>query len=99
MNTASKSVEYSYADLYALQDTISDIIREGLVIISERPLRDDWCIYLNNAIFASANIMINRVVIRLYEYNEDMIAGFRRYVYDSPMLVFEHGPQIVWGGQ
>ena len=25
----------------------------------------------------------------LVEYNEDMIAGFRRYVYDSPMIIFE----------
>ena len=90
-----KVVEHSRNDLFAVQDTINDIFYEGLVLVSERASRSDWCIYLNNMILVSANVMANHVVVRLAEYNYDMVAGFRRYVYDSPMLVFEHGPFII----
>jgi len=77
-------VEYSFVELFAVQDAINEIA------FGQR----DWCMYSYNLAFVSAWVLTNRVVVSLVEYNEDMVAGFRRYVYDSPMLIFEQGDRI-----
>ncbi|MCL2378648.1 MAG: S1 family peptidase [Defluviitaleaceae bacterium] len=91
-------VEFSHSDLFAVQETINEIISERFVVLDERHLRDDWCIYANNVPFFFVNVMSNNVMVHLIEYNEDMIAGFRRYVYDSPMLAFGQGAWFTIGG-
>lgn len=73
-------VEFSYAELIAAHATIASIT-------SARS--QDGCRYSNNIGHGGNDARINRAVIGLIVYNEEMIAGFRRYVYDSPMITFE----------
>jgi len=41
---------------------------------------------------------MNKVVVNIVEYNDRMVDGFRRYVYDSPLIVFQQGGRIDLGG-
>ena len=86
-------VDYSYTELRATQRAIDAIIGERF-----NASRSARCIYSHNVSSISAQVLINRVVVTLVEYNENMIAGFRRYVYDSPALIFRQGDHILLGG-
>jgi len=92
-------VEFSYAELHAAQHAVWDVRSERFVGLRELPMRiDELCIYSNNVSGSGIFTMRNRIVVGLVEYNEDMIAGFRRYVYDSPMIEFEHMGWIYLSG-
>jgi len=93
------ATEFSLADLYATQAAINEIIEERFVPLVERRGHDAWCVYANN--FSSSTVCeeSGRVIVSLVEYNEDMIAGFRAYVYDSPMVVFIPGDGYASEGQ
>ena len=71
-------VEYSRTELIEGHSTVRDIIDSR---------RD--CVYARNVTITSTDPIMNRVVVSIEVYNYDMISGFRRYVYDSPMLAFE----------
>ena len=73
-------VEFSYAELLAVHEAIACNIH--LLSLS-------GCVYSMNVSSGGVSSRANRVIIGLIEYNEDMIAGFRKHVYDSPMLIFE----------
>lgn len=75
-------VEFSYAELLATSERIMDIRLERAV------LSDDICVYASNVTGTGIRTDLNMITVFLLEYNDDMIAGFKRYVYDSPMLMF-----------
>jgi len=81
-------VEFSYAELRELQSTVTNTVHG----------RIDWCDYALNVSLILVNPHYNRVVVVLVEYNDDMIAGFRQHVYDSPMIIFEQGNRLYIGG-
>jgi len=84
-------VMYSYTELRITQFEISGIIGERFWAYQ--------CIYSNNVSFIGADVLNNGVVVFLSEYNEQMINGFRRYVYDSSMLILRQGRIDLGGGQ
>ena len=86
-------VEYSYAELRELQRIVFDIISERRTSGGRRN-----CRYAYNVSLGVVDIRYNRVTIGIVRYNEAMIAGFRRYVYDSPMIMFEQSGRISHGG-
>jgi len=93
-------VEFSYNALRELQHVISyRSVDEVRVTLAERNWRNDWCVYRNNISSIGVMVMDNRVEVRLVHYNEDMVAGFRRYVYDSPMLYLRQGGWLFLGGE
>ena len=79
-------VEFSFAELLATQNRMWNVERHG-------------CRYMSNVTHGFPCATRNRAVIGLYRYNDAMIAGFRRYVYDSPMIAFEQGSWISLNGQ
>jgi len=85
-------VEYSHTELLEVHRTVSDIIFEQRVI-----LRSD-CVYSNNVSSTSIDPLMNRVIIGIVEYNYDMISGFRRHLYDSPLMAFEQMDIMDLGG-
>jgi len=94
-----KLVEFSLAELFAEQSVVREARRERIVPTNQqRWWRLNWCRYANNATFEDICAANNRVAVRLHIYNDAMVAGFRRYVYDSPMIMFEQGSWICLGG-
>ena len=80
-----RHAEFSYAELLATQEAIWNS--------HESRYRLYGCIYAQNISGGYIAPHVNRVVIGIIDYNERMIAGFRRYVYDSPMVLFQQmGP-------
>ena len=58
------------------------------------------CIFAYNLTLVAVDSFDNKVVVGIAQYNERMIEGFRRYVLDSPVLVFRQmGPFDLGGGQ
>jgi len=70
-------VEYSYTEINVAFREISRIVREK---------SDAGCIYARNVSGVGIDTSLNRPMIHLAEYNDDMITGFRLNVYDSSML-------------
>jgi len=56
------------------------------------------CVYSYNMGSLFTDMMMNKVVVGLVEYNERMVDGFRRYVYDSPVIVIQQGGRSNLGG-
>jgi len=79
-------VDFSYGDLLSSTDVISATITERYT--------NERCIYSYNVSLIGPSALTNRIDIHLVIYDEDMIAGFRRYIYDSPALVFRQGNRI-----
>ena len=82
-------VEISHDELLAISDKISAITAERYLVYQ--------CVYSYNLSFISTDIRNNWVVVALVEYNEHMIEGFKRYVYDSPVLMFRQGDRFCLG--
>ena len=87
---AYRFVEFSHAELLELMDALIPIIDERI---------ENNCIYAKNISSWGARADINRVIIHLNDYNDEMIAGVRRYVYDSPMIVFMQRDFFRFGGE
>jgi len=96
-----RNVEFSHTEIFATRDLLSEITQSKL----------DRGIQLNfNAVFPC--IIENRVIVWLYEYNNEQIEIFRRTILDSPLILFtqsdgvfsEPSPQIenrefeIWDG-
>jgi len=79
-------VEYSYRQLSDTLQAVSDAINARTHGLSHDS--GMWCSYAGNRTILSVNVILNKLEIGLLDYNEVMIAGFRRYVYDSPMISF-----------
>lgn len=77
-----KLAEFSYAELHEARDEYR--------ILSDARL-DVNCVYALNVVGSGIDYMQNALLIRLEEYCERKIEGFRKYVFDSPMLIFEQG--------
>ena len=87
-------VTYSFAELDARAKGILDIVMERRS--SERD--GNPCIYALNVSGTGIRTDLNKVHVHLIEYNEEMITGFRKHVYDSDILLFNHLGAIVLGG-
>jgi len=85
-----RHVEVSYAELREAVFEISALTAERYTAYQ--------CIYSYNVSSIFTDMFNNRVVVTLVEYNEHMIEGFRRYVYDSPILILRQGDRISLGG-
>lgn len=72
-------------------------LRETQRIVSDIVFEQRDCAYSYNVSFTSIDPLINRIVIGIVEYNCEMIAGFRRHVYDSPLLTFVQSDRIDMG--
>ena len=88
-------VESSYAKLREIQAVIGAALSES---IEKRRNSEPWCVYAYNANLISVRQRNNQVIVRLAVYNEEMIAGFRQHVYDSPLIIFEYGAPLYIGG-
>jgi len=90
-------VEFSYSDLNEVFERLVETLNErNELAISGRM---SICRYQQNITFASVDVQANRVLIGLEVYSEEMIEGFRRYIFDSPMIVFEQRePSILFYG-
>ena len=84
-------VDVSYDELAATVSDISTITFERYTLYG--------CIYSYNVSTIFTDMRNNRVVVTLIEYNDHMIEGFRRYVYDSPILVLRQGDRLYINGQ
>jgi len=82
-------VEFSNTELSEISDEIFDIVREKA---------RNGCIYALNVSGVGTRVDIGAATIHLVEYNAHMIAGFRKYVYDSPLIVFEQLDRIIIEG-
>ena len=89
-NGAYRFVQFSFAELRELMDALIPKIDERIA---------NNCIYAKNISSWGAQATINRVIIFLNDYNDEMIAGVRRYVYDSPMIVFMQRDFFRFGGE
>jgi len=96
-------VEFSLAELRTARSAIWEVIDEGRVPRNERRRRGDWCRYTN---YIADNVsrgyicaMRNRSIVGLNEYDDVMIARFRRYVHDAPMVMFEQQGFLYMNGQ
>jgi len=85
-------VDYSHADLLEVLGAVNDVVYEQRAVLRSN------CIYSLNVSAISIDPRMNRVVVGIVEYNYSMISGFRRHLYDSPMLVFEQMGVIELGG-
>jgi len=83
-------VEFSFNELLRTSFEISGITGDRYTAYR--------CIYSSHVTFIFPDIFNNNVVVVLAGYNEQMIEGFRRYVFDSPMLTLRVGGQLGWGG-
>ena len=81
-------VEFSLAELSAEIEVIDIAMRERAML---------RCRYALNVGFYGIRTDENRISINMVEYNEAMIAGFRQYVYDSPMIIFGQGGFLMSG--
>jgi len=84
------SVEFSSDELLAVLNNIADITTERYAAYQ--------CIYSYNVSSMFTDVRNNSVVVTLVEYNEHMVEGFRRYVYDSPALELRQGDRLDLGG-
>jgi len=95
-------VEFSYAELREAEAAMWDVVGERLVSRHERRLLRDWCRYTNyirdNMTWGYVSLEHNRSVIGLYRYDEEMIARFRKYVYEAPMIMFVQGSWLSLSG-
>ena len=82
-----KLVEYSYAELRSLQREIGDKIWGSCQTGATYGLANH-CFYAANVSGLGVDVESNRTAIHIAEYNDEMIAGFRQYVFDSPMITF-----------
>jgi len=78
-------VDFSITDA---NETVNSIVSA----VEERRALD--CIYTKNISFFGIGAD-NLIGIYLEEYNEEMIAGFRAYVYDSPMIYFGQAERLI----
>jgi len=76
-NVTYRFVEFSYAELRAAANSIFATVLN---------MSDDGCVYANNVTGVGLNPSINGVVVYLEVYDRAMIAGFRQYIYDSPLI-------------
>jgi len=83
-------VEFSYDELLAVAHEISSITLQRYTAYG--------CRYSYNVTLIFPDIRNNNVTVRIVEYNEDMIEGFRRYIYDAPILVLQQSGRITLGG-
>ncbi|MCL2404639.1 MAG: hypothetical protein FWC92_03720 [Defluviitaleaceae bacterium] len=85
-------VEFSLTELRAAQGTVWEAARERYIPRRQRLWWRNWCRYSNyiadRITFESVCYTRNRAIVGIYQYDEDMIAGFKRYVFDSPMIIF-----------
>ena len=88
-------VEHSYAKLRGIQSTIGSALGESIENLRNT---QPWCIYAYNANLITVCLDNTQVNVRLTVYNEEMIAGFRQHVHDSPLIVFEYGAPFMLGG-
>lgn len=91
-------VEFSLTQLQAMQASMWEGACEGNVTARQRRRCCNRCRYESNVTWGYICTTYNRVVVGLYRYNDSMIAGYRRYVYDSPMLMFEQGAWLSLSG-
>ena len=84
-------VEFSYAELRAAQDTAWRIAGSRMELYG--------CIYSFNISAGFIDPHANRAVVGIIDDSERMIAGLRRYVYDSPMVVFQQMGPFYMGGR
>jgi len=92
-------VEFSYAELLEAQVAMWENSCDERIDAGRRRNRCcNWCVHRSNMTWGYVCAANNRVVVGLYRYNEAMIAGFRRYVYDSPMIMFVQGNWMCLGG-
>lgn len=75
-------VEFSYAQLHEARDEYR-IFRDIRLDVN--------CVYALNVVGSGIDYMQNALLIRLEEFSEEKIEGFRQYVIDSPMIIFEQG--------
>jgi len=96
-------VEFSLAELRTAQSAMWEVIDERRVPRNERRRRGDWCRYTNyiadNVSMGYVCAMSNRSIVGLNDYDDVMIARFRRYVYDAPMVMFEQQGFLYMNGQ
>jgi len=75
-------VEFSYAELHEARDAFR---------IAHEARRELGCVYALNVVGSGIHRAGNSLRIRLDVYNDRMIEGFRTYVFDSPLIIFEPG--------
>ena len=56
----------------------------------------DGCVYASNVSMWGSGA--NQISVRLAVYSDEMIDGFRRYVYDSPLIEFSQADFLIIGG-
>jgi len=83
-------VEYSFEELLSITDEIAST--------SSRRNDEQQCIYSYNVTLVFPDIFLNRVVVYIVEYNNQMIEGFKRYISDSPAVVLQQSGRITMGG-
>jgi len=88
-------VEFSYGELRRTQTNISSIVNERTINLGTS---EQWCVYACNAMAVTVCVINNHVIVRILEYNNQMIDGFKRYVYDSPLIRFKQGSRLYIGG-
>jgi len=77
-------VQHSYNDMH-------DLIR----LFHEYWVNNPYCYVRNNMVHQYIDVFSNRVVVGLYEYNDESVAAFARLVVDSPIIVFEEALPFV----
>jgi len=73
-------VEFSYTELHEVLDLYLDNLEERLGLN---------CIYARNVVGAGIDREANRLRVRIENYNTKMMEGFKQYLLNSPMVVFE----------
>jgi len=78
-------VEFSYNEMRSAVEYILNSSRD----MACADLRGDACVYARNVTGVGIRSSANEITVFLAIYNDYMIEGFRRYVFDSPMISFE----------
>ena len=91
-------VPHPYNELFAIREAISDVLHERWVPRSQQRWWRNWCRYSNNVTLIWIDYR-GYISVGLYQYNENMVAGFRRYISDSPRIEFSQSDGIRINGQ